>query len=458
SGTAGIPVTFDGSGSSDPDGTIVAYEWDFGDGGTGTGVNPSHAYDAAGTYTVSLTVTDDDGATDTASTTAAIEAPRAIPPVADANGPYSGTAGIPVTFDGSGSSDPDGTIVTYEWDFGDGGTGTGVSPSYAYAVDGTYTVTLTVTDDGGNTDTASTTATIDPVVPAIILVKPLVVDFGIVAVGGSTQRMVTVKNDGGSVLEVQDLVLSGSPAFTIVSAPGLPGPLDPGVSVDVVLSYEPAAATSDSGSLQIDSNDPPTVTVTLSGQGQEMVAGKDVYDMWCAGCHGDPFDDAPAPFRKVPGARECLTDAAIWGNPGARDGDDHHSSDERDDEADSPFPDGVPEMQFLQGLLGDPEIMLISDYLNSQPVSGMQRYVTTCAGCHGIDARGGFVDEDVRDTDAEDTAEAIWDEDAMRFLECLPDSDIMQIGDYLERRDDDHHDDDHHDDEHRDEWRYSSRD
>ena len=82
------------------------------------------------------------------------------PPTADANGPYSGTAGSPVIFDGSGSSDPDGTIASYAWDFGDGGTGTGVSPTYTYAAAGTYTVTLTVTDDGGLTDSATSTATI----------------------------------------------------------------------------------------------------------------------------------------------------------------------------------------------------------------------------------------------------------------------------------------------------------
>jgi PKD repeat protein len=80
------------------------------------------------------------------------------PPVADPNGPYSGEVGNPVTFDGSGSVDPDGTIVSYDWDFGDGGTGTGVSPTHTYAGAGTYTVTLTVTDNDGATDTATTTA------------------------------------------------------------------------------------------------------------------------------------------------------------------------------------------------------------------------------------------------------------------------------------------------------------
>ena len=164
SGIAGVTViTFDGSASMDPDGTIVSYDWDFGDGvGTGTGATPSYTYTTAGTYTVSLTVTDDGNLTDTATSTATITDPGVNqPPVADANGPYSGIAGVTaITFDGTGSSDPDGTIVSYDWNFGDGSTGTGVTPSHTYAAAGGYNVSLTVTDDAGDTDTASTTATI----------------------------------------------------------------------------------------------------------------------------------------------------------------------------------------------------------------------------------------------------------------------------------------------------------
>ncbi|MEN8168112.1 MAG: PKD domain-containing protein [Pseudomonadota bacterium] len=80
-------------------------------------------------------------------------------PIADANGPYDGIVGIPVTFDGTGSSD-DGTIVAYDWDFGDGSTGSGPTPTHAYAAAGAYTLTLTVTDNDGNIAEDTATATI----------------------------------------------------------------------------------------------------------------------------------------------------------------------------------------------------------------------------------------------------------------------------------------------------------
>ena len=162
-GTVGVAVVFDGIGSSDPDGTLASYSWDFGDGSTGSGATPGHTYAAPGMYNVTLTITDDAGATDSAATTADIRQPANQPPLADPNGPYSGTAGMPVAFDGSASSDPDGTVVSYSWDFGDGSTGSGATPTHTYAADGNYTVTLTVTDDAGDSASATTAATIGAV-------------------------------------------------------------------------------------------------------------------------------------------------------------------------------------------------------------------------------------------------------------------------------------------------------
>jgi hypothetical protein len=82
------------------------------------------------------------------------------PPVADANGPYSSLVNRTIMFDGSQSSDSDGTITSYVWVFGDGSTRTGVLVSHQYASVGVYTVRLTVTDDDGATGTDMTTATI----------------------------------------------------------------------------------------------------------------------------------------------------------------------------------------------------------------------------------------------------------------------------------------------------------
>jgi len=88
-------------------------------------------------------------------------------PTAAANGPYSGEKDVAVSFSSAGSNDPDGTIVSYAWDFGDGGSSTAANPSHTYAATGTFTVTLTVTDDGSATDADPTTATIvDTTAPA----------------------------------------------------------------------------------------------------------------------------------------------------------------------------------------------------------------------------------------------------------------------------------------------------
>ena len=318
--TVGQELELNGGGSSDSDGTIASYAWDFGDGATGTGVSPTHAYSAAGTYTVTLSVTDDDAAvSDLMTTTATISAAPSTPvevfsdsfengqwnglweqdtqndwrastqrstegdssaeidgrardaqlvsvpidlqgatsatirfnwfiergldndeylafdvstdggatwsertrlagdvdpehqwlqeqvaltnlapgttlrlrfrgmmsggaedanlddvqvttlaspganthPQADPGGPYIGAVGQEFELHGGGSSDSDGTIASYAWDFGDGATGIGVSPTHAYSVAGTYTVTLRVTDDDAAvSDLVTTTATI----------------------------------------------------------------------------------------------------------------------------------------------------------------------------------------------------------------------------------------------------------------------------------------------------------
>jgi hypothetical protein len=85
-----------------------------------------------------------------------------LPPTADGGGPYRGTAGLSVSFDGTASGDPDGTVSGYMWDFGDSTSDTGASPAHTYAAEGNYFVTLTVTDDVGWFDSSQTVALIDP--------------------------------------------------------------------------------------------------------------------------------------------------------------------------------------------------------------------------------------------------------------------------------------------------------
>ncbi len=79
SGNAPLAVNFSGSGSSDPDGSIVSYAWNFGDGGTDSAANPLHTYTTKGTFTAVLTVIDNDGLTDTASVTISVTGPPSSP-------------------------------------------------------------------------------------------------------------------------------------------------------------------------------------------------------------------------------------------------------------------------------------------------------------------------------------------------------------------------------------------
>jgi len=171
----GVPLSFDGSASSDPDGALVQYTWDFGDGQQGQGEVVLHTYAAAGLYVVTLTVTDDGGLSDTDTLTARVEEVVVNQaPVADAGPDLVGQANSPLSFDGSASSDPDGSIAAYAWDFGDGQQGDGEVALHTYAAAGLYVATLTVTDDGGLSDTDTLTVRVEEVV----VNQPPVADAG----------------------------------------------------------------------------------------------------------------------------------------------------------------------------------------------------------------------------------------------------------------------------------------
>ena len=159
-GLAPLAVTFTAS-ATDADGTVAAYAWAFGDGGTSNQQSPSHTYQSAGNYTAGLTVTDNAGAASTASIAIGVGAAANRPPTATAGAsPLSGTTPLAVAFTGAGS-DPDGTIASYAWTFGDAGTSTQQNPSHTYQTAGNFTATLTVRDNLGATGTAAVGITVN---------------------------------------------------------------------------------------------------------------------------------------------------------------------------------------------------------------------------------------------------------------------------------------------------------
>ena len=163
SGIAPLTVNFDASASVDSDGTIDSYSWDFGNGETDTGIIPSYLFNTPGVYTVSLTVTDNEGESDTTTTNISVSAIGSqLPTAVFSATPLSGIAPLTVDFDATASTDPDGTIETYSWDFGEGNSGTGVTTNHTFDTQGTYNVTLTVTDNNGNTATVTTAITVNP--------------------------------------------------------------------------------------------------------------------------------------------------------------------------------------------------------------------------------------------------------------------------------------------------------
>jgi len=170
--TSGVPpleVSFNASSSSDSDGTIVSYAWDFKDGNTGTGQTISHTFSSAGGYSVKLTVTDDKGATGTATKTVTVTASATSnqsPTASFTTDPTSGVAPLAVSFTASGSSDSDGSITSYAWDFKDGSTGSGQTVSHTFNSAGNFNVLLTVTDN--KEATGSTTKVIEVISGTIV--------------------------------------------------------------------------------------------------------------------------------------------------------------------------------------------------------------------------------------------------------------------------------------------------
>jgi chitodextrinase len=158
-------ILFDASGTLDENvecGTRCSYTWSFGDGGSASGMTATHEYRAAGSYNVTLRVTDDRGTSAQASQ--AISVSPGTPPTANfVFSPTAPRAGQQIFFSAESSrAGPGRHIVAYDWNFGSGRTGTGVTVAKQYDSPGSYVVTLTVTDDASQQTTVSQTVTVTP--------------------------------------------------------------------------------------------------------------------------------------------------------------------------------------------------------------------------------------------------------------------------------------------------------
>ena len=152
-GDVPLSVSFDSLGSNDPDGSIVSYVWDFGDGAMSTLPNPTHTFTSPAPRLVTLTVTDDLGEATTQALAINATAPN-VPPIAVASAnPTSGKAPLAVVFSAAGSYDPDGFLGNIQWNFSDGGLYYGSTAYHTFNTVGVHTATLTVFDSRGGTGT-----------------------------------------------------------------------------------------------------------------------------------------------------------------------------------------------------------------------------------------------------------------------------------------------------------------
>jgi PKD repeat protein len=158
----GETVFFNASASVASSGrSIVSYAWAFGDGDTGAGVTVSHIYEAAGTYSVTLTITDDRGGSNSFTTPVIVTESK--PTASFVFSPTEPTTSTVVLFNAVASFATSGRLIaSYDWNFGDGSTATGVTTTHTFTAAAEYTVTLTVADTAGQRSTASSPITVTP--------------------------------------------------------------------------------------------------------------------------------------------------------------------------------------------------------------------------------------------------------------------------------------------------------
>ncbi|MBL8936822.1 MAG: PKD domain-containing protein, partial [Archangium sp.] len=182
---SGSMVTFTGTAADAEDGALsgASVRWSSSrDGALGTGSSLTLSSLSVGTHTISFTATDSGGRSASASITLVVTmSTMNVPPLARLTGPGSGQATDTLTFDGSTSTDTDGTVVSWRFDFGDGSmpvTSAMSTAAHVFTTAGTFAVTLTVTDNRGATGTATLQVVIAPFVRRPLVVLPAVDDVG----------------------------------------------------------------------------------------------------------------------------------------------------------------------------------------------------------------------------------------------------------------------------------------
>lgn len=261
-------VSFDGGESSDND-AIASYEWDFGNGDSASGEAPDYTYSDPGTYTVTLTVTDDAGNTDT--DTLSVTVVDVTDPTANAgNSDSSGNAGSALSFDGTASTD-NRNIDTYEWDWTDDGAYDDTDPTASHTYDnpGTYTVRLRVTDDAGNTDTDTLTVSITdgtaPTISSFGVSNPSAQNVGVAFDSDEKLSTITVAITGAesSTLTTDDFseTDNGDGSYTYEAT--YSGSTDGEYTATLDTAEDAAGndgASDESDTVTVDTNDPPTAS------------------------------------------------------------------------------------------------------------------------------------------------------------------------------------------------------
>jgi len=190
-GCEGLTCNLDATASTDADGDIIGYLWDFGDGSVANEPVVTHEFGSPGDYQISLLVEDDVGATGVATTMVSVAAHNK-PPSAAFQVACEETS---CSFDAGLSTDADGQVVQYAWNFGDGDTlQTGFAlAAHSFAGAGDYPVKLTVTDDDGDSATAQSVVTVKVTTP-----PPTVVTSSASSISDTGARLYGTANPNGA--------------------------------------------------------------------------------------------------------------------------------------------------------------------------------------------------------------------------------------------------------------------